>query len=130
MPASKSKSGGFVLKQRRLPGCAGVADFTINRKPCLGMIGQLRCCKVVVMATVAIRRCSGVTVGMACCTLHRGMCTGQREAGCTVIECGLQPVFRIVAQFTIRREIGSHVPFGIGVLNLVTGITGRTGRCG
>jgi len=54
--------------------------------------------------------------------------TGQREGSCVVVEGCFHPIIRSMTHFTIGRELGGHMPFGIVVLNLVARDTFGAGR--
>ena len=76
MSARQCKTGGGMIKRRRLPCRGGVATFTIYRKTGLGMTWSLGIGIIGLVATFALGWSSCKSRSVASGTVHRSVGTG------------------------------------------------------
>ena len=119
-----------VRECRASPGRRGVAGGARSREE-LRLRGMARIGGVVVVRLMAAdagrRQSSVVAVDVAQRTSRRRVGSGQRKRGVVVIERGICPDGRVVAEFAGCREAGGCVGrIGrAGVILLVAGVAGR-----
>jgi hypothetical protein len=100
-----------------------VTSLAVNLKTRFGMTWSLGAGIICLVATVAVCRSSNITGCMTQSTINSGMGSCQWENSGIMVEDCTQPVIHIVTKPAIGRKFGSHMSFGIIILNLVTGNT-------
>lgn len=109
-PREGELSRGAVVELRPRPGSGAVTEGAILREAGRGMIGVRRLLEIGQVAARAAGRSSGEFVpDMTLRTLHRRVRTGQRELRTRVVEFGVLPVRRVVADRAILRKAGCDV---------------------
>jgi hypothetical protein len=116
-----------MIKGGLLPVGRIVAGFTNYGDTGSHMIGILCSCKNRSMAGIAIFRSSGITTGMAFGAGNSLVCSCQWESREQMVEGGIHPVIKTVADFTVQWKGLILMILRVIKLNLVTGNTIRFG---
>ena len=109
MRAGQWKIGIGVVKLCRRPGIGVMALRTIVAEIVLDMIRVCSIGIICFMTGPAVRRCIGVSLGMAFNAIERSMRAGQWEIGIGVVKLCRGPGAGVVALRAIVAEIIPHV---------------------
>ena len=121
------KTGGGVIKGRRLPGGCSMAGGTNYRKAGGNVVRNLRGSIFSCMTSVAVGRGVRETIGVALGALSGRVYSCQREYRGRMVKVRIQPVVLIVAHLAVCRIHQGFVILCPVILNLMTSDT--SGLC-
>lgn len=126
--SGEGEAGGAVVKTGRDPGGGVVAHLALLRKAGSDVV-RIGCAVEILEVARDTQRAQvrEHPAHVATLALQRGMRAGKGEAGSSVIESGIRPRGRAVADRAIRGETGGLV-VGVGRLQVIRQVTSGAAR--